>query len=288
MAMPMGGTVVLERDTSEFGRLSQLGDILGLSPMDVMKVHTDMAEDAYRNQVKAILADGMLTKEKTESMTEIREKLGLTKEQGDKIVRGVQNEALAQSMQSAKAMGDLDIKKLMDMKESGVEIDSFTSPEYRRSLYQKEAEKAMSDGKGEFDSEYMLEQLPDDLVINKEQALRVVKEVAASKSKLLTVQAMSDLRMKKLDNVVQDVNNLMVCIKVGEAEANGAAKWERRDEVMDLFSVYYWKVKDAEKVDAVQKLFGVSDQEAESLKKVVDSGGLKWAEEVQQEDEIFF
>lgn len=51
MQMPMGGTVVLERDASEFGRLSQLGDVLGLTPMDVMKVHTDMAEDAYRNQV---------------------------------------------------------------------------------------------------------------------------------------------------------------------------------------------------------------------------------------------
>lgn len=54
MAMPMGGTVVLERDVNEFGRLSQLGDILGLSPMDIMKVHTDMAEDAYRNQVQYV------------------------------------------------------------------------------------------------------------------------------------------------------------------------------------------------------------------------------------------
>lgn len=289
LSMPMGGTVVLERDTSEFGRLSQLGDVLGLSPMDVMKVHTDMAEDAYRNQVKAILADGMLTKEKTDAMSEMREKLGLTKEQGDKIVRGVQNEALAQSAQSAKAMGDLDIKKILDMKESGVEIDSFTSAEFRKSLYQKEAEKAMSDGRGEFDEEYFLEQLPEDLVIDKQQALRVVKDVALSKSKLLTVQAMSDLRMKKFDVVVQDVNNLLVCIKVAESDdTSGVTQWERREEVLDLFSVYYWKVKDNAKVAEVQKLFDVSDAEAEPLKKVVDSGGLKWAEEVQQEDEIFF
>ncbi|GMH36433.1 hypothetical protein BSKO_04301 [Bryopsis sp. KO-2023] len=289
LSMPMGGTVVLERDTSEFGRLSQLGDVLGLSPMDVMKVHTDMAEDAYRNQVKAILADGMLTKEKTDSLSEMREKLGLTKEQGDKIVRGVQNEALAQSAQSAKAMGDLDIKKILDMKESGVDINSFTSSEFRKSLYQKEAEKAMSDGRGEFDDEYFLEQLPEDLVIDKKQALRVVKDVALSKSKLLTVQAMSDLRMKKFDNVIQDVNNLMVCIKVADSnDTNGVTQWERREEVLDLFSVYYWKVKDETKVTEVQNLFGVSDAEADPLKKVVDTGGLKWAEEVQQEDEIFF
>lgn len=55
MQMPMGGTVVLERDASEFGRLSQLGDVLGLTQLDVMKVHTDMAEEAYRNQVKNLI-----------------------------------------------------------------------------------------------------------------------------------------------------------------------------------------------------------------------------------------
>lgn len=89
-------------------------------------------------QVKAILADGMITKEKTDSLTDVREKLGLTKEQGEKIVKGVQTEALAQSMQSAKAMGDLDLQKILDMKESGVEIDSFTSVQFRKSLFQKE------------------------------------------------------------------------------------------------------------------------------------------------------
>lgn len=88
--------------------------------------------------MKAILADGMITKEKTEALTEVREKLGLNKEQGDKIVQGVQNEALAKSMESAKAMGELDLEKVLDMKESGVDIKSFTSPEFRKSLFQKE------------------------------------------------------------------------------------------------------------------------------------------------------
>ena len=52
VAMPMGGSVVLERDMEEFGRLSQLGDILGLSPIDVMKVHQDLAEQAFRQQAR--------------------------------------------------------------------------------------------------------------------------------------------------------------------------------------------------------------------------------------------
>lgn len=48
------------------------------------------------------------------------------------------------------------------------------------------------------------------------------------------------------------------------------------------------QVQDEEKVSNVQSLFGVSDSEAAALKKTVDSGGLKWADEAQKEDEIFF
>lgn len=42
------------RDEDEFTRLSQLGDILGLTQMDVYSVHTGLAEQAYRQQVQAV------------------------------------------------------------------------------------------------------------------------------------------------------------------------------------------------------------------------------------------
>ena len=47
-------SVVVERDQSEFARLSQLGDILGMTPIDVSSVHTEMAEQAYRQQVQSV------------------------------------------------------------------------------------------------------------------------------------------------------------------------------------------------------------------------------------------
>jgi len=57
--MPGGGlnapqrrAVVVERDSSEFARLSQLGDILGLSPLEVSSVHSQLAEQAYRHQAQ--------------------------------------------------------------------------------------------------------------------------------------------------------------------------------------------------------------------------------------------
>ena len=53
VALPMGATVVVERDQTEFARLSQLGDILGLQQTEVAHVHSELAEQAYRQQVGA-------------------------------------------------------------------------------------------------------------------------------------------------------------------------------------------------------------------------------------------
>ena len=51
VALPMGSTVTVERDQSEFARLSQLGDILGLTQFEVAHVHNEIAETAFRQQV---------------------------------------------------------------------------------------------------------------------------------------------------------------------------------------------------------------------------------------------
>lgn len=39
VSLPMGSTMIVERDQSEFQRLSQLGDVLGLTQFDVAEVH---------------------------------------------------------------------------------------------------------------------------------------------------------------------------------------------------------------------------------------------------------
>ena len=42
------------------------------------------------------------------------------------------------AVQAAKASGNLDLEKLMDMKEAGIEVESFVSEEMRLQMYQKE------------------------------------------------------------------------------------------------------------------------------------------------------
>ena len=60
VALPMGSTVVVERDESEFARLSQLGEVLGLTQFDVANVHKELAETAYRNQVRHLVVSVLL------------------------------------------------------------------------------------------------------------------------------------------------------------------------------------------------------------------------------------
>lgn len=47
--------------------------------------------------------------------------------------------------QAAKASGNLDLEKLLDMKEAGIEVDSFVSEEMRLQMYQKEVCQAHLD-----------------------------------------------------------------------------------------------------------------------------------------------
>lgn len=117
-----------------------------------------------------------------------------------------------------------------------------------------------------------------------------MEEVARGKMKLLVVQAMSDLRMKKPDALVADVNNLLVCSKIlegGEKTENGNPLWDRRDEILDLFSLYYWKTKDSEKTNDLQRVLKIDDKEAQSLRASIDDGSFRWAEEAKDE-EVFF
>jgi YesN/AraC family two-component response regulator len=52
--LPMGSSVVIERDQTEFLRLAQLGDVLGLTQLDVADVHKGLAEQAFRTNVQQV------------------------------------------------------------------------------------------------------------------------------------------------------------------------------------------------------------------------------------------
>ena len=52
-------------------------------------------------------------------------------------------------------------------------------------------------------------------------------------------------------------------------------QWREQEELQDLYSVYIGKDKDTAKQQVLQKLFKLSDSDAQSLRDVVESGQFR-------------
>ena len=68
----------------------------------------------------------------------MRQKMGLSEEAATKIIKGVQNERLIGNLQAAKSQGALTLEKVLDMADSGVDVDSFISADMRLQMFSKE------------------------------------------------------------------------------------------------------------------------------------------------------
>lgn len=112
VTLPMGGTIVLERDQSEFARLAQLGDLLDLNQMDLYGVHTDMAEEAFKGQAEAAAPGGVLSDDAREGLQEMATKMGLSDEKAESIMRKVTNKRVVGNMEHMKSRGELTLEKV--------------------------------------------------------------------------------------------------------------------------------------------------------------------------------
>lgn len=283
---PMGVQMVTERDDSEFARLSQLGEVLGLSQMDVYGVHQDLAEQAFKQQVQSVMGDGALTPERAAGLEAVREKMGLPKDAADKIVKGFQNQKLIASMQAAKAAGALSLERVLELKEAGVEPSTLVKPDALAGMYRDEVMARLSDGTGDFDADRMLRVLPADLGLDPSKAARVVQELAGERRRTTLVQAVAFLRQRKMGDAAKALNNLRACAAAlpgGTIEA-----WKEAEEVADLFSVYCAKEADPARRGGVQAVLGLGDEEAANLRAVVDAGEFKLVQEAEEEEGAFF
>ena len=63
-------------------------------------------------QVQQVMSSGQLNQENTQYLTDMRDKMGLSKEDGEKIIKGVQNQRMGANLQAAKAQGSLTLDKV--------------------------------------------------------------------------------------------------------------------------------------------------------------------------------
>lgn len=285
VALPMGTSVVVERDTSDFARLAQLGDILGLTQFDVASVHQGMAEQSYRHQVQTIMADGQLTKERSETLTSMRTKMGLSEDAASKIIKGVQNQRMLGNLQAKKSAGALTLQSLLEMSESGVDTSSFLSEDHRAQLFSKEVQEQLGNGKGDFDAQKMLKDIPAQLKISQKKVDSAMKILVKDRRRTTLVQAISLLRQKKLDDASKSVNNLLALERAVPTSAT--VTWNDKSELQDLYSIYSARESDPDKQAAIAHMFSLSEDEAANLRDIVAEGNFKLEEEAQETNSFF-
>ena len=274
---PMGVRINIERDQSEFKRLSQLGDILGLDMMQVGQVHKDLADKAFRTQAEQMLGDGRgLTAERAEKLKEIQTQLNMPEAEAQKIIKGITAQRMMSNVQGQIAAGTLDAAEVRKMIESGVEIERMIPEDKRMNLFRKNAERRLGDGSGSADIDALTGTLVEDLKIDGEKAKEELKVIAAEKKRSQMIQGVAVLRQKKAADVLVCCRNLVACQSVAP---DSKLEWKVEGEVFDMYSVFVQEVADVEERKVLQAALSISDDNARKLEQVVADGAFKFHED---------
>tara|TARA_B110000977_G_scaffold141755_1_gene179836 strand:+ start:25709 stop:28657 length:2949 start_codon:yes stop_codon:yes gene_type:complete len=278
---PMGVQITIERDQSEFTRLTQLGDILGLNQMEVGSVHKGLADKAFRAQAEQLLADGKgLTAERAEKLKEIQTSLSLPEPDAQKIIKGITSKKMLGELQAQIAMGTLTIADVRKMKEEGVEIENMISPDKRMQLFRKNAESRLTDGSGAADIEALSVTLPADLGIEADKAKTELLKIANDKKRSTMVAAVAELRQKKVSDVVKSAKNLVACHGVAP---ESKLEWGVKEELQDIYSVFANEGAGEEDQKNLQDALGLDDATADGLREIVKAGKFQLKQDVADE-----
>lgn len=267
--IPFGAQITTKKDDSEYVLLNQLGGILGLTDKEIVEVHRGLAEQAFRQEAEVILADGQLTKSRIEQLNEVQKSVGLPPEYAQKIIKSITTTKLSAALETAVGRGKLSIKEIRELKENGVDIDTMISESLRENLFKKSVDEIFSSGTGEFDEEEVYEKIPKDLNISLEKAKATVHELARTRLSNSLVQAVSLLRQRNNQGVVNSLNDLLACDKAVPSEP---LSWEVPEELADLFLVYLKSDAAPDKVTRLQCLLKISESTAEALRGTSDKG----------------
>lgn len=197
-----GLSVPTKVNDSEYKRLDQLGDILGLNSDEMRLIRLNIAEKAFIKEAEVILADGKMSKAKMEQLTKLQNDVKLPEEHAQKVIKNVIRNKMTVSIEAAVKGGRMGLKEVRDLKEAKVDIKDVMSEALRETIFKKAAEEVFSNGKGEFDETEMFHKVTEELSIDKEKAMKVVQEIAKARLGNSLVQAVAQYRQKNQDGVV--------------------------------------------------------------------------------------
>lgn len=280
--LPFGTQIVTRKDNKEYLRLGQLGGILGLTPKEVVDVHRNLAEQAFRQQAQVILADGQLSKARIEQLNELQKQVGLPSESAQKVIKSITTTRISGAIEAAVSQGKMTITQIRELREANVDLDNMITKAVRENLFKKIIDEIFSSGTGDFNEEEVNERIPADLGIDVNKAKKIVQDLAKERLSNSLVQAVALLRQRNLSGVVSSLNNLLACDKAVPAEP---LSWSVQEEVSDLFSIYLKNNPSEEKIARLQYLLGINESTALSLKESVKEGAFTLG--VEEEEFIF-
>uniref|UniRef100_A0A7S0S6E9 Uncharacterized protein n=1 Tax=Chlamydomonas leiostraca TaxID=1034604 RepID=A0A7S0S6E9_9CHLO len=265
--LPVGG--VIRRKTSnearqaDMARLQALADLLGMTQMEVVGVQADLAEQAYKAQATEVMRSGPMNEEKAQYLEQMRTQLGLPKEQADKALKAARTEVYG-SAAAAEDGGRWTLERITDVVEKGGSVEGLVEEVTRRNLFRKEFERKVSDGSGTFDADYMLHKLPAMLGLEERKVKQIVKELVGTRKRMLLVQAVSQHRQRRPQDVATSLNNLLSATRaMPEKEP---LSWTEPSELRELYGIFCAKDDDASKREELAALFGLSESDAEAAR----------------------
>mmetsp|Transcript_9892 Transcript_9892/g.36214 ORF Transcript_9892/g.36214 Transcript_9892/m.36214 type:complete len:1076 (-) Transcript_9892:1462-4689(-) len=274
---PMGTQMVIERDQSEFVRLQQLGDLLGLGPADTANVHQGLAEQAFKQNVTQMLGDGKVTKEKSQYLKQLQAQLGLPDEVAQKVIKGVSNAGMIQGMSNAVAQGKLTYEEVKSMKEQEVDVETMLSEDLRSQLLRKTLQSRLAEPEGdEFDATAIVEEVADTLKVPEEKSEKILDEIGREQKKMSLVNAIAFLRQKNQSATVVSLKSLLAC---HELIPDQEVTWNVEEELLDLYSAFAVEVDSEEKRENLAALFKIDDDTRKQLDESVAAGDFTLEEE---------
>lgn len=90
-------------------------------------VALDIARCMVSRLPQTILADGQLSKARTEQLKEVQQQLGLNDAAAQKVVQSITSTKMAGAIDAAVRQGKLTVEEVRQLKESGVEIETMVA-----------------------------------------------------------------------------------------------------------------------------------------------------------------
>ncbi|KAL6749845.1 hypothetical protein V8C86DRAFT_3110990, partial [Haematococcus lacustris] len=205
-----------------------------------------------------------LTPDKKEYLEGIRSQLGLTPQQADKAMAAARTEVFGTAAAPEEG-GKWTLERVLELAKSGGKVTETVDEPTRRALFRREFEKRVSDGTGKLNPQFVLKELPILLGLEDKRVMSVVKELVGSRRRLLLVQAVSQHRQKRSEEMVTSLLDLLSCSRaLPEASTQG---WGGRAELKEVYAAFCKKVPSPEQQQELAAVMGLSVEEVGEVRE---------------------